>query len=238
MRLTLVLPAHNEAHRIEPTLRAYRQAFPADIELLVVANQCRDDTAGVTRKVAAELGGIELIDIPDPVGKGGAVRAGFARARGEYVGFADADLATPPEDVVHVLDAAAAGGAAIGSRWMPGSRVVGRTPGRNVAGRVFAGLTRLLLGLRFYDTQCGIKVFHRRYLADYLAHSRVNDLAFDVEMLVLLRNAGATIAEVPTTWRAQPGSSTLGTPLGFARQGWLMVGSLMRLATRRRRSTA
>jgi glycosyltransferase involved in cell wall biosynthesis len=50
------LPAHNEAHRIEPTLRAYRQAFPADIELLVVANQCRDDTAGVTRKVAASWG--------------------------------------------------------------------------------------------------------------------------------------------------------------------------------------
>jgi hypothetical protein len=119
-----------------------------------------------------------------------------------------------------VLDAGAAGGAAIGSRWMPGSRVVGRTPGRNVAGRVFAGLTRLLLGLRFYDTQCGIKVFHRRYLADYLAHSRVNDLAFDVEMLVLLRNAGATIAEVPTTWRAHTIIGRSDTTR-LCRQGWL-----------------
>ena len=137
MRLSLVVPAHNEEHRIEPTLHAYRTAFPADIELLVVANQCTDDTAGVTRRVAAELGGIELHEIAEGVGKGGAVRFGLVRSRGACVGFVDADLATPPEDVIRVLEAAERVGAAMGSRWLPESRVHGRTPGRDVAGRIF-----------------------------------------------------------------------------------------------------
>jgi glycosyltransferase involved in cell wall biosynthesis len=233
MHLSLVVPAHDEALRIEPTLRAYRARLP-DSELIVVANACTDDTAGVVRRLAAELGGIALIDIASPIGKGGAVRAGFARASGEYVGFADADLATPPEDVRRVLEAAAAGGAAIGSRGMPGSRVVGRTASRDLVGRVFAALARLLLGLPFHDTQCGIKIFHRRYLAEYLAHSSVSDLAFDVEMLVLLQDAGARIAEVGTTWTAKPGSATLGTLPDFVREGVRMVGSLLRLRARRK----
>ncbi len=229
MRLSLVVPAHNESQRIEPTLRAYRRAFGSDIEIIVVANQCTDDTARVTRRVAEELGGITLLDIPEPVGKGGAVRAGFARALGEFVGFVDADLATPPADVLRVLEAAALGGGAIGSRWLPESRVVGRTPGRDAAGRVFASLVRILLGLPFRDTQCGIKIFHRRYLPRYLASSRVSDLAFDVELLMIMKRLGVTIEEVPTTWFAQPGSSILGTVPGFARQGVRMMRSILLL---------
>ena len=236
MRLSLVVPAHNEEHRIEPTLRAYRTAFSADIELLVVANQCTDDTAGVTRRVAAELGGIQLLEIAESVGKGGAVRFGLARSSGACVGFVDADLATPPEDVMRVLEAAERAGAAMGSRWLPESRVLGRTPGRDAAGRIFATLVRILIGFGYRDTQCGIKIFQRRFLDEYLARSVVNDLAFDVEMLALLRHAGATIEEVPTTWYAKPGSATLGTVPAFAFQGLLMVRSLLFLRWRTRRS--
>ena len=234
MRLSLVVPAHNESRRIEKTLRTYRQALGPDVELIVVANLCSDDTAEIARRVAGDGGGIELIDVPDPIGKGGAVRVGFARACGEFVGFVDADLATPPEDVERVLDAAARNGAAIGSRWLPGSRVVGRTAGRQAAGRVFAALVRGLLGLEFRDTQCGIKIFHRRFLPGYLAASWVSDLAFDVELLLLLQEAGARIEEVPTTWTAQPGSSTLGTLPGFVRQGARMAKTILLLWWRRR----
>jgi dolichyl-phosphate beta-glucosyltransferase len=234
MRLSLIVPAHNEAPRIEQTLRAYRQALGADAEIIVVANSCSDDTAAVTRRVAGALGGIVLIDIPDHVGKGGAVRAGFERAIGEYVGFADADLATPAADLQRVLDAATQSGAAIGSRWAAGSRVFGRTLGRKVASRAFSGLARGLLGLPFRDTQCGVKVFHRRYLAKYLAESRVRDLAFDVELLLLLRESGAKIDEVATAWTAQPGSATLGTLRGFLQHGARMALTILGLWWQRR----
>ena len=82
----------------------------------------------------------------------------------------------------------------------------------------------------------GIKIVHRRYLPRYLANSRVNDLAFDVELLMLLREFGAGITEVPTTWSAQPGPSTLGTVSGFARQTAQMTRSLLLLWWRMRRN--
>ncbi|HEY3215139.1 MAG TPA: glycosyltransferase [Candidatus Eisenbacteria bacterium] len=237
MRLSLVVPAHNESTRIERSLRTYREALGPEVELIVVANRCSDDTAAITRRVAEDGGGITLIDVPDPIGKGGAVRVGFARAGGEFVGFVDADLATPPEDIERVLAAAARSGAAIGSRWLPESRVIGRTAGREVAGRLFAALVRGLLGLKFRDIQCGIKIFHRRFLPGYLAASRVSDLAFDAELLLLLQEAGATIEEVPTTWTAQPGSSSLGTLPGFVKQGARMAKTIL-LLWWRHRSTA
>lgn len=240
MRLSLVIPARDEARRIEATLRAYARAFGPDVEILVVANACSDDTARIARAVAAELGGIEVIEIAERVGKGGAVRAGFRAAKGELVGFADADLATPPEEVRRVLETAALRGAAIGSRWLPGSRVTGRTAERNVAGRLFAALVQGLIRLPFRDTQCGIKVFRRRFLEGYLATARVSDLAFDVELLASLRDQGADVEEVPIAWTAQPGSAALDSIPGLAAHGARMARSVVglwwrrRLATRRR----
>jgi glycosyltransferase involved in cell wall biosynthesis len=234
MRCSLVIPARNEGGRVEPTLRAYRSGLGSDVELLVVANDCSDDTAEIARRVADELGGIRVLEIRESVGKGGAVRAGWRMAEGDLVGFADADLATPPESVRRVLEAAARSGAAIGSRWLPESRVVGRTPERDAAGHVFAKLVRALTALPFRDTQCGIKVFHRRFLPDVLRAARIHDLAFDVELLLLLRDQGAAIEEVPIAWTAQPGSAALGTLPGLAAHGLRMTRSILGLWWRRR----
>jgi glycosyltransferase involved in cell wall biosynthesis len=227
VRLSIVIPAYNEAARIEPMLRAYRAGFGDDVEILVVANGCTDDTAEVARRAAGA--GVEVIEIPAAIGKGAAVRAGFARARGTWVGFVDADLATSPGEYASLASAAERADGAIASRWARGAHIIGRTPARWLAGRLFAGLVQLLFGLPYADTQCGAKIFHRRYLPFYLAHARVTDLAFDVEMLLLLGAAGARLAEVPTEWVAQPGSASLGSPTSFARHGVQMVRSLLRL---------
>src|SRR5262245_26927157 len=159
VRLTLVVPAYNESKRIERTLRAYARALQSWAEIIVVPNHCSDDTAAIARSVADELGGIRVIEIRERVGKGGAVREGFRQSTGDYVGFVDADLATPADEVVRIAEAAFQGDGAIGSRWALGSRVSGRTMGRSFASRVFAGLARGLLALDVEDTQCGIKIF-------------------------------------------------------------------------------
>jgi glycosyltransferase involved in cell wall biosynthesis len=234
MRWSLVIPARDEARRIEATLRAYARALAPEVEILVVANDCSDDTAAIAQAVAAELGGIEVIEVAGRVGKGGAVRAGFRAAKGDLVGFADADLATPPEEVRRVLEAAALRGAAIGSRWLAGSRVTGRTAERNVAGRLFAALVQGLIGLPFRDTQCGIKIFRRGFLGPYLDTARMSDLAFDVELLASLLDQGADVEEVPIAWTAQPGSAALDSIPGPATHGARMAGSVVGLWWRRR----
>jgi glycosyltransferase involved in cell wall biosynthesis len=235
MRLSLVVPAHNEEERLEPMLRAYASALGSDAEVIVVVNGSTDDTVGVARRVASDHPTVHVIDVAERIGKGGAVRTGFARARGDLVGFADADMATPPAEFLRLVDAAAQSDGAIASRWAPGARIYGRTWLRTAASRVFALLVRMLFGLPFADTQCGAKVFHRRFLPIYLAHSSVNDLAFDVELLLLLTRAGARITEVPTAWTAVPGSSSLASPVGLARHGWRMVRTLLRLRAESRR---
>jgi len=229
MELSLIIPARNEARRIEATLEAYADAFASDAEILVVVNGSDDRTAEIARELAATRPHVVVIEIPERIGKGGAVRAGFARATGTYVGFVDADLATAPEEFRAILAAARGTDGALGSRWAPGARVIGRSPLRAVASRVFIAQVQLLFGMPFADTQCGAKVFHRRFLPAYLAASRVNDLAFDVELLLILRRAGARLVEVPTVWVAQPGSAVLGSPLDVLRHGLHMTRSILRV---------
>ena len=235
MRLSVVVPAYNEEERLEPMLRAYASALGEDAEVIVVVNGSTDDTAGVAHRVAADHATVMVIEIREKVGKGGAVRAGLARAGGLYVGFADADMATPPAEFERLVEAAKSADGAIASRWARGARVYGRTWLRTVASHAFASLVRILFHLPFADTQCGAKVFHRRFLPSYLAASNVTDLAFDVELLLLLTRAGARIVEVPSVWTAVPGSSTLASPAGLLRNGWRMFQSLLRLRAEARR---
>src|SRR5262245_12024360 len=108
MELSLVIPARNEAGRIEATLVAYAKAFAQDAEIIVVVNHSTDDTAEVARRVASFHPNVVVLEILERVGKGGAVRAGFERSRGTYVGFVDADMATSPAEFRKVLNAARA----------------------------------------------------------------------------------------------------------------------------------
>ena len=229
MLLSIVIPARNEAKRIEGTLVAYAEAFGRDTEILVVVNGTTDATAEIARRCAEPYPHVTVIDIPEKIGKGGAVRAGFARAQGTYVGFVDADMATAPHEYRRILVAARQADGAFGSRWVRGSRVLGRSPLRAIASRMFVALTQSLVGLHWADTQCGAKIFHRRFLPGYLAESQVNDLAFDVELLLLLERAGAHLVEVPTVWVSQPGSNALGSPLAFLRHALAMLRSLLKL---------
>src|SRR4029453_1730261 len=140
MRLSFVIPAYNEEERLEPMLRAYASALHGQDELIVVVNSSTDPTPPVARRGALDHASIQLVEIREKIGKGGGVRAGFARSTGAIVGFADADLATPPLEFMRLVEAMADADGAIASRWAPGAKVYGRTWLRTLASRVFAGL--------------------------------------------------------------------------------------------------
>lgn len=232
MRLSIVIPAHNEEERLEPTLAAYWGEFQRDAEIIVVVNGSHDRTAEIARAFARGHRGVEVLEIAGAIGKGAAVKSGFRVSKGDWVGFVDADLATSPTEFRRILEAANGADGALASRWARGARIIGRSAFRALASRVFAGLVRLLFGLPFSDTQCGAKVFRHRYVAGILSASQVNDMAFDVELLVYLQRAGARMIEVPTVWVSQPGSTALGNPLRFVRHGLRMVRSLLQLRRR------
>ena len=148
MRLTIIVPAHNEEGRIGRMLDAYLPYFSShygdDVEMIVVINGTTDRTEQIVAGYAARFPMLRVCVEPNPVGKGGALMLGFRAARGDWVGFIDADGATPPEAfdalVTHIGDA----GAIIASRWCRGAQVSPRQPlARRITSRVFNLMTRV-----------------------------------------------------------------------------------------------
>ena len=213
MKLSIVIPAYNEEARIRPTLEAYASYFEAqygdDVEIVVVVNGSKDRTEQLVRAVAEKSPKVRCLVEPRAIGKGGAIRLGFAASTGELVGFVDADNATRPEafdDLVkHIGDA----GAIIASRYIPGAKVSPRQPlNRRIASRIFNLLVRLMFRLPISDTQCGAKLLRGDAMRAALPYLGFTRWAFDVDLLFHLRRLGYRIIEVPTTWR-EPGGSKL-----------------------------
>jgi len=214
MKLSIVIPAHNEEHRLPPMLEAYAGYFSErygdQVELIVAANFCNDRTVEVAREIGRRYPQVQVLEDPGRIGKGGAVLLGAQKAQGSWVGFVDADGATPPEAFDELLQQIGSDGCIIASRWMKGSEVSPRQPlSRRMASRCFNFMVRVLFGLKLTDTQCGAKLFRREVIQPILSNLGVTSWAFDVDMLFQAKRLGATIREIPTVWRDVAGSKIL-----------------------------
>jgi dolichyl-phosphate beta-glucosyltransferase len=218
--LSVVIPVYNEADCIEANLRAvcaYLRTQPYTWEVIVVDDGSLDQTAQIVEGLCAGEPGLRLLR-NDHRGKAYAVRTGVLSSRGEFVLFADADLATPIEEVGKLLAALQAGAdVAIGSREAYGALRLNEPPLRHLMGRAFNLLVRLLILGQHKDTQCGFKAFSRRAADDIFQSvrlygpnaavlSRPAVTGFDVELLYLAHRKGYRVAEVPVQWRYGPGS--------------------------------
>ena len=209
--LSIVIPAYNEQGRLEPTLRAYLgycHERHRSVEVIVVDDGSTDGTTPLIERLTAAFPELRLIRLAQNQGKGYAVRSGIVNARGRRILFADADGATPIEEIER-LDAALDAGAdlAIGSRAMASGEVQVRTRlHRRLIGRAFHMLVRLTGVSGIADTQCGFKLFRGNVAHVLFSRMRTTGFSFDVEVLMMARLCGHHIAEVPVNWTHQPGS--------------------------------
>ena len=211
MKLSIVVPAYNEEDRIGRMLEAYLTYFAGrygrDFEVIVCVNGSVDRTADIVRGFQAAFPQLRLIVEPRPIGKGGAIMAGGAVATGEFIGFADADGATPPPAFDDLVKNIGAAGLIIASRRLAGAVVSPRQPWRRrVVSRVFNFLVRILFKLKITDTQCGAKLMTAEAWRAIVPHIGLTKWAFDVDMLFKTRRARYPIAEIPTTWSDVGGS--------------------------------
>ena len=205
MRLDLVIPAHDEEHRIDRTLRAYRAQLPADARVSVALDRCTDGTAEAVRPHLKDPR-IRMFDFPK-LGKGGVLMEAFRHCDAELVGFVDADCATPPREIGRLAEAARDADGAIATRRHPAALLPAQRPlQREVSSAGFAFGVQRLFGLPFSDTQCGAKVFRRDVVAAALPLLSSRDFLFDVDLLLTVRRLGYEILEVPTVWIDQEGS--------------------------------
>src|SRR6478752_7699194 len=207
MRLDIVMPAHNEEHRIGPTLDSYR-AVCADPEtrFVVALDACTDATADIVASHAARDPRVVAHEFPK-LGKGGVLMEAFRRCDADLVGFVDADCATPPAELARMTVAAADVDGVIASRRLPASFTpCARHTGRSLTSSGFAWGVRRLFHLPYADTQCGAKVVHRRLVERVVPLMSSRDFLFDVDLLVVADRLGFDVVEVPTVWIDQAGS--------------------------------
>lgn len=203
MFLSIIIPAHNEEHRLPPTLTAVdaylgKQAYAS--EIVVVENGSQDLTAVVTEAFAAGHPRVRLIRERGR-GKGLAVRRGMLEARGQYRFICDADLSMPIEEVAKFLPPQLeAYDVAIGSREAPGARRFNEPAYRHFQGRAFSNLVKLFALPGFEDTQCGFKMFRAAAADDVFRVQVFDGMSFDVEALFIARRRGYKIVEVPIDW--------------------------------------
>jgi glycosyltransferase involved in cell wall biosynthesis len=208
----ILIPAYNEEARIEPVLRAYAEFlgrnYGGAFQILVVLNGCRDHTLGVVQGVAKEFPAVGWLDFPAPIGKGGALIEGLKRAgKVDYVGYVDADGATGPAAFLKLLPYLNQADCVIGSRWLPDSVLLQKQPTlRRFISRCFHLIVELLFWLHIKDTQCPCKIIKREAMEKIHSNLRIADLAFDVNLLVALKQAGFRIREVPIEWTDMMGS--------------------------------
>jgi dolichyl-phosphate beta-glucosyltransferase len=228
--LEILIPARNEAQRLPRTLLRtieYLETQPYSSSVVVIDNGSFDHTADLTSKIWSTRVPVHLTGCARP-GKGAAVRRGILTSRADYVGYMDADLATPIETLDVVMPLLGKNQAVIGSRRMSGAVLAQRQPAhRALGGMVFRGLSQRILR-ELTDTQCGFKFFAGD-LARTVAHQlTIDGFAFDVEMLHIISNMGVNITEVPVIWTDGKGSK-----LDAMRDGARAAIDLYRLNNRR-----
>jgi dolichyl-phosphate beta-glucosyltransferase len=206
--LSIVIPAYNEAKRLDRTLTRIRDYFaksftqPDQLEIIVVNDGSTDATAEVAQRWSTDIPGLRLVENPGNRGKGYSVRRGMLEARGAIALFTDADLSSPIEESEKLLAAIRAGNdVAIGSRAIDRSLiVVHQSRFREIAGIIFNAFVKLFTGLPFQDTQCGFKAFARERSRIIFEQQRIEGFGFDPEILFLAQRHGLRSVEVPVRW--------------------------------------
>jgi dolichol-phosphate mannosyltransferase len=208
----IVIPAHDEAARIEGTVRDFCDHFGDRATVVVVANGCADETVSIVRSLRREYPNLQLVDITHPIGKGGAVRLGLKSGDEPFVGYADADDSASARQLDGLLERCRREQVAgvIASRWIRGATILRRQPlKRRIASRIFNGIVRLTLGLPYTDTQCGAKIFRRDAVKRVLSELELANFAFDVDLLYALKRFGFRVIEAPIVWEDSPENSTI-----------------------------
>ena len=241
--LAIVLPAYNEEGRLGPALdelfaylcEAPEGTLPELVSVLVVDDGSTDGTAALVRArpefqgsdvppARRDCPALGLLAVPHG-GKGSAVRAGMLAADGDLMVFADADMATPPDQLSKLTAALETADLALGSRIQPDGADMRATqpPFRRLVGRLFRLAAQAWVTGPVKDTQCGFKGFRRGVARDLFGRLRITSIVFDVDLIYLARRRGYRIAIVPIAWADRRGSRMHARPKLALRVAWDLV---------------
>lgn len=207
--LSVIIPAHNEEHRLPKAIAALfdflaQQTYSS--EVILVENGSQDRTLELAQALAKQHAGLFVLHEDQP-GKGLAVRRGMLTARGEYRFMCDVDFSMPVSEINRFFPPLLEGAdIAIASREAKGAQRFHEPPFRHVIGRVFNLMIRTITLPEYHDTQCGFKCFTAQAAELLFPRQTIQGWTFDVEILFMARKLGLRVIEVPIPWYYNPES--------------------------------
>lgn len=236
VRISVIIPAYNEAERIVPTLDTIL-AFFADWpdhepEVLIVSDGSTDETAAIGEHYAAAHAGVRTIAYRPNRGKGYAVRRGMLEASGDVALLCDADLSTPISELPRFLEFQnGRPRVVVASRALPSASIGGWRPAsRTWAGIAFNRFVQHAAVPGCWDTQCGFKLFPGPAAAPLFGRCLCDGFSYDVEVLVIARHLGFDIVELGVPWDNDPA-----TKVRISRDLIPSARDVLLIAARRRR---
>ena len=228
--LEILIPALDEARRLPATLKRtvhYLEKQQYSSCVVVIDNGSVDKTSDLATEHWSDIVPVRLIGCAQ-IGKGAAVRRGILTSSARFVGYMDADLATPIETLDIVMPLLSDFHAVVGSRHVAGAELARRQPFlRVITGLLFRTATHWILpGLA--DTQCGFKFFSGDVARAVARHLSIDGFAFDLELLKSVIEFGIPVKEIPVVW-----SNVDGSTLRTMRDGLRALGDVLSLARRR-----
>ncbi len=204
VEVSIVLPAYNEAARIESTVErtaaALREITPF-FEIIIAEDGSRDGTDRICESLAKRYDFVLHLHSDERQGRGRALNRAFKVAKGEILGYIDVDLATDMQHLKELIQSVREGYDFVtGSRMLPESNVK-RPFKRGAASKGFNFLTRTMLGSKLYDHQCGFKAFKREALFVILDTVKDTHWFWDTELLVRAQRTGFRVREFPVEWK-------------------------------------
>lgn len=232
-QLSVVIPAYNEATRIETTLS--NLIFPDNLlfnrtcEVLIVMDGCTDNTPEVVKEIINHNQNATALVFPQRLGKGGAIMQALKYTRGDVIAFIDADGSISPSELRRLIELTDRYDLVIGSRYQKKSKLERkRSIKRTVMSRAFNIISKIMFWrLRgISDTQCGVKVFSKHLIDTIQSDILITDFAFDVNLIYSSLNFGFKAKEVGIKWIEKDGSKLSGV---FTKHAFIMFFSLIRL---------
>jgi dolichyl-phosphate beta-glucosyltransferase len=207
-KIAIVIPAFNEEKRLPPFLESvldYAKKNPVLNSVIIVDDGSSDRTVEIVENFAKKNPILNIIKNEKNCGKGFAVRRGILNSEADAVLYADADGATPIEELDKLLDALRSTGAdiAVGSRLSAQAK---RSGFRALVGKIFRMIVKILAVPNIDDTQCGFKLFRRDVAKMLFSRSVEDGWAFDVEILYMAQLFAYSMVQRPLNWSEKAGS--------------------------------
>ena len=202
-RIVIVMPTYNERQNLESIAGRVRAALPA-ADLLVVDDNSPDRTGDLADKLAETDPHVQVMHRTDKAGLGKAYIAGFGWAleRGyDVIIEMDADGSHQPEHLPSLVAALNGADLSIGSRWVPGGKVVNWPKTREALSRAANIYTRIMLGLGVRDATAGFRAYRAATLRTIsLDQVQSAGYCFQIDLTLRVADAGLRIVEVPITF--------------------------------------